>query len=122
MDQQKKTQKASWTDMINEKCKLFGSWAAVHKGDTLAYAVLLIGLILSLIKPWVGHGLVGIVVGIYFAAPVIFWVRNYSEVIEKNWPSKLVALVGALLFLLIVAPMFLVGVALSAAFRVLFPE
>ncbi len=77
--------------------------------DTIAYAVLVIGLLLT---PWIplwGGALVGIVFGIYFCDEMLSRVKGFRKYLEEEGTAKSIVFAGAIVAILIWLPTLVLG-------------
>lgn len=83
--------------------------------DTIAYILMVIGIILTLFQSFWGGLIVGIVLGYFYKKEITDLVQNYPKIIEKEGLVKSVILGGSLVTLLIGSFSFFIGVAIIVA-------
>jgi hypothetical protein len=104
---------------LNEKIDDAYGFVKTHPLDSIAYALLIIGLITFFFKPYLGLALVGIVVGIYFSTEILDFFKSFNDFLRHQGTFRVFVLGGALLVLLLAVPMFFVGAALAVALKAL---
>ena len=77
--------------------------------DTVAYVVLVLGLLLLPWLPLYGGALVGIVFGVYFSDEMLNRVKGFRSFLEKEGMAKSMVCAGAVLALLITVPTLVLG-------------
>lgn len=127
IDKEKKEDK-SLTETVKEKIKGFDmnenmenvvTFATSNTRDAIAYLILLAGLVISLFNPMVGETLVGIIVGIYFSGAIRHFFSAFSQFVDKWGVFKLFVAGGGFIILLLAAPMFFVGIAVTIGVKML---
>lgn len=91
------------------------SLAKANAKDTIAYILMVVGIILTLFQSFWGGFIVGLVVGYFYKDEILQKIMSYNKIIEQEGLVKSVILGGALLTLLIGSFSFFVGVAIIAA-------
>lgn len=94
------------------------SYAQEHTIDTIAYVILLIGLIWMFTNPFVGAGIVGLVIGYYFSKELVDLVKGANSKIEEHGLAKSIVFAGAALLLLWNLPGLVIGAAIAASLSV----
>jgi hypothetical protein len=79
--------------------------------DILAYAMLVIGVLLLFFHPLVGEFLIGVVAGAYFSKEINDLIKNYQNVVEEQGLVRSLILGGILLAFLVAAPGIFIGIA-----------
>lgn len=79
------------------------------QGDTIAYIVLAIGLVLTPWMPLWGGALVGIVFGIYFCDEMLNRVKGFRNYLAKEGMAKTLVCAGATVAILIWLPTLVLG-------------
>ncbi len=97
-------------------------YAKYNKEQTVAYILLIIGILLIFFSPILGELLIGLVGGFYFSKEIISYIRNLGQIAGGPDHTRYVILTAILLGILIVAPGFFIGAVIAAAFRKLFFE
>jgi len=95
----------------SENVKKAMDFAKSNTKDTVAYVLLFVGILLIFFQPFWGGLIIGAVGGFYFADPIIHWVRNFQEYLNREGLVKVLILTCIALGFLIVAPAFFLGAA-----------
>lgn len=97
-----------------EKDKLDGifSFAKKNTRDTIAYILLLLGIIWLFFNPFYGGILVGAVAGLYFSEEILNFLRTIKDDIDNYGTARSLLIAGTLLALFISAPGIFVGAAI----------
>jgi len=103
----------------NEKLDGLVSYARDNVRDTVAYIVLIVGLILLFFQPLYGGMLIGLVVGLFFTSEINALFRNVNEIIAKEGMVRSLILGALILAVFISAPAILIGIAVAVALRLL---
>lgn len=103
----------------NKKVDSVLEYARHNTRDTVAFALLIIGILWMLGQPFNGGVLIGLVVGFYFSKELIGYVRDFNSYLEEQGPAKTVILGGGALALFFLAPGIFIGVAVMAALKYL---
>lgn len=124
-DPNKKENKTSFRDKFkesfdklkkNDKVEGMYNYASSNTKDMIAYALLLVGLLLLFAQPsWYGETLIGVIFGLYFGAEVLSLLQNYQDFIEDQGVVKSLVLGGVLLAFFIKAPFIFIGAAVALA-------
>lgn len=87
--------------------------------DSIAYVVMVVGILLMLFEPYVPYGslAVGIIFSLYFGNEISFIVTNIKDFVEEYGLVKSLVLGGTLLALFIKVPFFFIGVAAVIAIK-----
>lgn len=87
--------------------------------DSIAYVVMVIGILLMLFDPYSPYGelIVGIIFSLYFVSELTFVIKNIKDFIEEYGLVKSLVLGGALLALFIKVPFFFIGAAAVIAIQ-----
>jgi hypothetical protein len=104
----------------NKKVVSLIDYAKHNTKDTVAYILLLFGLIWMLFLPLQGGILVGLVVGFYFSKELLGFIKEYNHFVEDQGYAKSIILGGGLLALFILAPGIFLGVAIMVGLKYLF--
>lgn len=95
-----------------------------HIRETIAYILLVLGIILLFFKPVYGGLLVGIVAGVYFGDQIVNYIKAVKADIDKSATpadlAKHLIILGIAIALLISAPGIFIGAAISIAIKMLF--
>lgn len=103
----------------NEKIDGLYQYASANTRDTIAYIILILGLILVFFYSFWGGLLVGLVAGIYFSDEINYIIKNVNQIIEQQGMVRSLVLGGTLLALFILAPSVFVGIAIAVALKML---
>lgn len=101
----------------NEKFDAVYQYAQGNTRDTIAYIVLIIGILLLFFKPFWGGVLVGAVVGIYFYNEIIGVIKDFNGFVEAQGMVRSLVLGGVALSFFISAPMIFIGAAFAAGVK-----
>lgn len=89
-----------------------------HKWDTFAYLVLFFGLLtMVLFTPFIGALLVGLILGIYFAADMREKFEFFKDHLDNHGIFKSFVIVAAVVALLIASPGLCIGTVFGAFLR-----
>lgn len=103
----------------------FISFAKENTKDTIAYVLLIVGILLSFFDSVNMYGglLVGIIFGLYFSKEILWLWNNVNEFVEEHGIVKSLVLGGTLIALFVKAFWIFVGIAAIAAIKIfLVPE
>lgn len=95
------------------------SYAKHNTKDTIAYILLLAGLLLMFYEPWYGGILVGLIFGLYYSRELLDWITHIEQFISDQGFVKSLILLGLLIGFLIAAPYIFIGVAFVLGLRYL---
>lgn len=99
------------------------SYAKANTKDTIAYILLIIGLILLFFHPHYGGFLIGIIAGLYFSEETIFIATHFNELINEQGLVRVLVLAALLVGLFIMAPAIFLGTIVgSLVMRVIVPN
>ena len=96
----------------NENIESMMSYAKSHTQDTVAYILLVLGIVWIFFNPFYGGILVGIVAGYYFAPEVLKIINSFDHFFDKPKIAKNLVFAGTLLALFILAPGIFIGAAI----------
>lgn len=107
-----------------EKLKQEGlyTYAKSNTRDTIAYILLVIGLILLFFAPFWGGILIGIVIGLYFANEILSILTNINDFVDRQGLVKSLILAALALAFLIAVPSIFIGAALTILARFLLAD
>lgn len=103
----------------NANLDTFLAYARSNVQDTIAYAVLFLGLLLSIFQGFLGDLLVGLVVGFYFSRELLSFVRSYEFFFQEHGLPRSVVFLALMFVLFISAPGVFIGAAIMTATKVL---
>lgn len=95
------------------------TYAQNNTQDTVAFILLIIGILWMLAQPFNGGVLVGLVVGFYFSRELIGFVKNFNGYMEDHGYAKAIILGGGALALFVLAPGIFIGIAIMTALKFL---
>ena len=104
----------------NEKMDNLFSYAKENTRDTIAYVLLVIGLILLFFQPFWGELFIGVVAGFYFSDEIIAFCKNFEREIDQEGMVSSIIFGGTLVALFIMAPMIFIGAGVVAGLKYLF--
>ncbi len=90
-------------------------FAKENRFDTIAYILMVVGVLAYIFNPMVGGLMVGGIAGFYFSESIYNWVMQLGKTFDQLGIFRSVVLGGFLLCLVISSTFLLLGVALSAA-------
>jgi len=96
----------------NENFEGLFEYAQAHTADTIAYLLMIAGIIWILFQNFYGGVLVGLVAGYYFHREVIQLVKSFEQFIEEQGLARSLIMGGTLFALFIMAPGIFVGAAI----------
>ena len=93
-------------------------YAKTNKEQTIAYILLVLGLLFLLFfNNMLGGLLIGMVAGYYFSSEIFYYIRNIGQIIGGQDQLRYVVLTALLLGLFIAAPGIFIGAAIVAIFK-----
>lgn len=117
----KKEAEASNKDAFTGYSNLKGdgfSYMSIKREQMIVYILLILGLILILFaSPLLGGLIIGMVVGYYFAADIIHYLRNIGQVVGGQDQLRYIVLAALGLGLFIAAPGIFIGAIIVATFK-----
>jgi hypothetical protein len=95
------------------------SYAQNNTRDTLAYILMIIGIIFLFFYPLYLYGgfIVGVITGLYFSKELSYVFTTLNDRIEEQGVVRSLILAGFLLALLISAPAIIIGVVVAVAVK-----
>lgn len=124
----KKSDSISFRSMRSEK-KEPASYDALfdyvkeNTKDTIAYVLMVIGLLLMLFGVYWGDFLIGVIFSLYFVNEITFALTHTKEFIEEYGLVKSLVLAGTLLGIFFKVPFMFLGIAIVAVIRMfVWPE
>lgn len=97
-----------------EKIDGLFSYAKSNTKDTIAYILLIIGLILLFFHPHYGGLLIGIIVGLYFSDEAVFIATHLNELIDEQGLVRVLVLAALTASFIIVLPTLFLGIIIGA--------
>jgi hypothetical protein len=107
-------------DHEDEGAKGFLDYAKTNTRDTIAYIILIVGVIMLFFEPFLGQLLIGIIAGLYFAVELDDLLKNGNTFIEEQGIVRSIILGVTALAFLIAAPGIFIGAAIAILLRLLF--
>lgn len=93
------------------------NYAKSNTLDTVAYGIMLLGIILLLFAPPVGQVLVGAVGGFYFGQELIAFLKNLRTYLEEEPIVRSLIFAGVCLALFIGSPLLFIAAIVAALLR-----
>ncbi len=121
-EEQNKKMKGEETEI---KSTALGGMVEVFKanvGDTIAYIVMALGLLLCFFEPFIGGLPVGFVMGLYFSKSVFHYASQFRDFLVAEGIFRGFIIVASLVALAITAPGLALGLFLGALARPLFGD
>ena len=107
----------------NEKIEGIYNYATNNTRDTIAYILMIIGIVLLFSYLFVGGFIVGLIFGLYFSNELTHLLRSLNDLIEFHGMVRSLIFGGLLLALFILAWPIYIGAAVAlGAKHILFPE
>ena len=107
-------------EFSKKKDELF-AYAKSNKEQTIAYILLVFGLLFLLFfNNLLGGLIIGMVAGYYFAAEIVYYIRNMGQILGGQNQLRYVILTALLLGLFIAAPGIFIGALIVASFKQVF--
>ena len=100
-----------------DKVDKFYEFASSNTRDTLAYILMLTGLILLFFEPAYAGTLIGVIVGLYFSDEIVKLVKNYRMIVDKEGNVRSLILAGLLVALFISAPFIFFGIIVAVGVK-----
>lgn len=85
--------------------------------DIIAYIFLFIGIILLLFQSFWGGLIIGIIAGIYFSEPIVYWLKHLQHAVEEEGIARSLIFAGVVLGLFIGAPGIFIGAAIAIGLK-----
>lgn len=99
------------------------SYAKSNTRDTIAYILLILGIILLFFQPHYGGFLIGLIAGLYFSEEIIYIANHFSDLIEEQGLVRVIVLAALFVGFFITAPLIFIGAFIGAlAIRVFAPN
>lgn len=103
----------------NDKVEGLVNYAKSNTRDTIAYVLLITGILLLFFEPWYGGTLVGVIFGLYFSNEILDLIQNYESYIDQHGIVKFLVFGGLLLAFFITAPFIFIGAAVAVGLKFL---
>lgn len=99
------------------------SLSTTNTRDSIAYVVLIIGIILLFFHPFYGGLLIGLITGFYFSAEILAFLHAINHLIDEQGIVRSLIAGALFLGLIISAPAIFFGMAAAVGIRkIFFPE
>ncbi len=106
----------------DERVEGLFSYAKSNTKDTVAYILLIVGIILLFFEPHYGGFIIGLIAGLYFSDEIIYIAKHFNDLIEEQGLVRVLVLAALLVAFFISAPYIFLGTAFGALLmRVLVP-
>lgn len=102
----------------NENVENLVGYAQTHTKDTIAYILLILGILWTFFSSLYGGILIGLVVGFYFSKEISFLLKSYTEFVERIGTSRSLILGGAAIAFFIAAPGIFIGMAIMVGLKI----
>ncbi len=103
----------------NETVQKVVDFAKTNQRDTIAYVIMVVGIIASFFKPWLGGALIGLIIGLYFADEIVSFISNFRSFVETKGLVKSLVLAGAVIALFIIAPTIFLAAAILISLKLI---
>jgi hypothetical protein len=115
-------QKSKFAETIDsikkdQKIESLVTYAKNNTQDTVAYVLLLLGIVWIFINSFYGGILVGLVAGFYYGTDIIAHVKNANQTINEMGIPRALVLGLTLVAFFILAPGIFIGAAISAGIK-----
>lgn len=97
----------------------FSEYAKGHIKDTVAYGLLLLGIIWMLFQPLLGGILIGLVAGFYFSNEALRFIKSYKETLNTQGLERAIIAGGVAFAFFIMAPGIFIGAAIMVGLKIL---
>lgn len=122
-DEKKKLNETLESLKKNEKIEGIYNYATNNTRDTVAYILMIVGIVLLFTNTFYGGLLVGLIFGYYFAPELLKYSQSVNDLIEEHGMVRSLIFGGLLLALFISAPAIFIGAALAVILKqILSPE
>lgn len=101
----------------NEKLEGIYNYASNNTRDTLAYILMIVGIVLLFSHPFYGGLIVGLIFGYYFSNELYNLVKSANDLIEQQGMVRSLILGGLLLALFVAEPAIFIGAALAVILK-----
>lgn len=98
----------------------FLSYLKGNVRETIAYVLLVLGILLIYFQPLIGGILVGLVAGVYFGDEIIRAIRNWKDFIETEGMARSLVVAGVTFAFFLSAPAIFIGAAIALLIKQLF--
>lgn len=107
----------------DERVESLFSYAKSNTKDTIAYILLIVGIILLFFEAQYGGFIIGLIGGLYFSDEIIYIAKHFNDLIEEQGLVRVLVLAAVIVAFFISAPFIFFGAAIGAlVMRVLIPN
>lgn len=103
----------------SDKVDTLINYAKTHTPDTIAYILLVIGIVWLFFNSFYGGLLVGLVAGFYFSQEILRIISSLDQIVEEHGLAKNLIFAGTALALFILAPGIFIGAAIMVGIKYL---
>lgn len=106
-------------DSIFEKNRMdrIYNQASSNMRDTLAYVLMLTGLLLLFYEPAYAGALIGVIFGLYFSSEIVYLFKNYQQIVDREGLTRSLLLAGLFIAFFICAPFIFFGAIVAVAVK-----
>jgi len=98
----------------DERMENLFNYAKSNTKDTIAYILLIIGIILLFFQPHYGASLIGLIVGLYFSDEILYIIQHFNDLIDEQGLVRVLILSALLVSFFILAPFIFFGAIVGA--------
>jgi hypothetical protein len=115
-------QKSKFTEKLSsmnkdQKIENLITYAKNNTQDTIAYILMLFGIIWIFINSFYGGILVGLVTGWYYGTDIVAYVKNANQMIDELGVPRALVLGLTLVAFFVLAPGIFIGAAITSAIK-----
>jgi len=114
-DEKSKLQETLDSLKKNEKIEDLFTYAQAHTKDTVAYVLLILGIVWFFFHSFYGGLLIGVVSGFYFTDELMQFLKSVNDLVEEQGIARSLICGGTLLAFFIAAPGIFIGAAIVVA-------
>ncbi|MFQ5730229.1 MAG: hypothetical protein ACE5GN_07700 [Waddliaceae bacterium] len=103
----------------NKNVESLVSYVQTHIQDTVAYVLMILGIVWMFFQSFYGGILVGLVGCFYFSKEIHEFIKSFNELVEKEGLAKSIILGGAGLALFVSAPGIFIGAAIMLGLKIM---
>lgn len=96
------------------------SYLKANARETIAYILLILGILLIYFEPFYGGTLVGLIAGIYFGDEILAFVQNWKEFIDREGIPRSLVVGGVIFAFFISAPAIFIGAVVALLIKQVF--
>ena len=102
----------------NQKIEGIYNYASNNTRDTIAYILMIVGIVLLFSHPFYGGLIVGLIFGYYFSNELYNIVKSANDLIEQHGMVRSLILGGLLLALFVAEPAIFIGAAIAVILKI----